>query len=55
VSKEKPEEDDKEQSRRFVETAKQLETDKSGRPFHKAVNSIAQKKPIKNIPDKTDS
>jgi len=32
--------DDKEQSQRFVEAAEQLESDKSGAPFHKALFSI---------------
>ncbi len=34
--------DDKKQSQRFVETAERLETDTSGRPFHKAVRAISQ-------------
>lgn len=33
--------DDPEQSRRFAETAKRLETDESGKVFEKAMNVIA--------------
>ncbi len=35
--------DDKEQSQRFVETARSLDADKSGRSFHKAFNAFAGK------------
>lgn len=38
--KPKPEPDDPEQSRRFVETAKQLEVDDSGKSFEKAVGLV---------------
>lgn len=36
--------DDAEQSKRFVETAKQLESDKNSRPFDKALESIVKDK-----------
>ena len=36
----KPKPDDKEQSQRFVETAKQLESDESGKSFEKALENI---------------
>lgn len=34
------EKDDKEQSRRFIETAKALETDESGKLFKGAIDSV---------------
>lgn len=40
AKKPKPKPDDKEQSQRFIETAKQLEVDESGKSFQKAFNSI---------------
>ena len=36
--------DDKEQSRRFVETAKRLESDESGKSFEKAIKSFVKDK-----------
>ena len=38
--KKKPTQDDPEQSKRFVETAKELDTDKSGAAFDKAINGL---------------
>ncbi len=37
--------DDKEQSQRFVETAKELGVDESGRSFSRAFKNITSKKP----------
>ena len=39
----KPKRDDKEQSQRFVETAKQLEVDKSGKSFDRALKAVVHK------------
>ena len=41
--KQNPEPDDKEQSQRFVETAKKLETDESGESFQNVIGKIAKK------------
>lgn len=54
MAKEKPDKDDKEQSQRFVETAKELEADKSGRSFHKAVRSIAPNDSTSKAQDKSE-
>ena len=35
--------DDKEQSKRFIETAKKLDSDESGSAFGRAMDSIAKK------------
>lgn len=43
TTKKKPEPDDKEQSARFVETAKALESDESGEIFENALRKIAPK------------
>jgi len=43
----KREPDDKEQSARFVETARQLESDESGKQFARALRRIAPKKAAK--------
>ena len=39
-AKPKPEPDDKEQSARFVETAKQLKVDESGKVFEEIITSV---------------
>lgn len=39
----KPKPDDKEQSKRFVETARKLEVDESGKAFEKALKNISPK------------
>lgn len=39
--KRKPKLEDKAQSRRFVETARKLESDESGKSFERVLNSIA--------------
>lgn len=38
----KPEPDDKEQSERFIETARQLKVDESGKPFELAISIVAK-------------
>jgi hypothetical protein len=43
-TKPKPEPDDKEQSERFKETARQLEVDESGEAFDRALNVIKHRK-----------
>ena len=43
AKKRKPEPDDKEQSSRFVETANQLDVDKSGKAFARAFKTIVPK------------
>lgn len=43
AKKEKPKPDDKEQSQRFLEAARSLEADESGRKFNEAVEKIATK------------
>ena len=49
----KPKPDDKEQSQRFVEIARKLEADESGKSFERAFNTVApirgtqRNKPIK--------
>ena len=40
----KPKHDDKEQSQRFVGTAKELESDESGKGFKRAMDSLLPKK-----------
>jgi hypothetical protein len=45
VKKPKPEPDDKEQSSRFVATAKALGVDESGRDFDRAMKSVIPPKP----------
>ena len=40
AKKPKPEPDDKEQSKRFVDTAHQLEADERGKPFENAIKSV---------------
>lgn len=44
AKKPKPEPDDKEQSSRFVETAKSLGVDESGKNFDRAMNLVAPSK-----------
>ena len=44
----KPEPDDKEQSRRFEETARELEVDKSGKACERTIDVIAPSKPAVN-------
>lgn len=41
--KQKPEPDNKEQSQKFIETAKKLEVDESGKAFERAMTAIAEK------------
>ena len=40
VAPKKVKKDDEDQSKRFVETAKELAADESGKPFNKAIESI---------------
>ena len=40
LSKKRYTKDDKEQSQRFVETAKDVDADKSGEAFHEAMDSL---------------
>jgi hypothetical protein len=42
AKKPKPKPDDKEQSQRFVETAKALEADESGKVFERAFKKVAR-------------
>lgn len=44
AGKRKPKKDDKEQSQRFVETARDLEIDESGQAFDRAMESVTEKK-----------
>jgi hypothetical protein len=44
-AKKKPEPDDAEQSARFVETARQLESDESGQAFDGALGVVVPTKP----------
>lgn len=44
TAKKKPEPDDTEQSARFVETARELESDESGRAFERALGKVVRKK-----------
>ena len=44
TKKKNPDPDDKEQSQRFVETAKALESDESGKLFERALKSITSPK-----------
>lgn len=44
AKKPKPKPDDKQQSQRFVETAKKLESDESEKSFDKAFEAINKKK-----------
>lgn len=46
--KPKPEPDDKEQSARFIETAKDLEADKNAENFERALKTIVPPKKEKN-------
>lgn len=39
--------DNPEQSQRFVETAKELESDESGKSFEKAIRAVSPKQKIK--------
>jgi len=48
--KPKPEPDNKEQSQRFVENARQREADKSGKSFESALNTVI--KSDNKIPDR---
>jgi hypothetical protein len=43
--------DDEKQSQRFVETAHQLETDESGKPFERALKKMIVVKPAKKSPE----
>jgi len=43
-SKRKPKPDDKKQSQRFVETARKLEVDESGKKFNRAIDIIRKKR-----------
>lgn len=44
MAKRKPEPDDKEQSKRFVETARALEAEQNGKSFERAVKTIVPAK-----------
>lgn len=44
AKKPKPEPDDKEQSQRFVKTARKLEADESGKSFERAIKSMQKGK-----------
>lgn len=48
AEKSKPEPDDKEQSARFIETAKRLGADKGKEAFEKAIGKIVKKKKAPN-------
>lgn len=52
AKKPKPRPDDDEQSQRFVETAKQLGADESGKSFEQAVSAITKNKPVTKIKKK---
>lgn len=39
-SKQKPKPDDKEQSKRFIETARELEADESGKEFERVIKKV---------------
>jgi hypothetical protein len=41
--------DDPEQSKKFIETAKAVEADESGKKFTSALNAIASTKPKKKV------
>ena len=43
-----PDTEDKEQSARFIEAARELEADESGEAFERAANQILQKNDSKN-------
>lgn len=43
AKKPKPDPDDKEQSKRFVQTARELESDESGKQFQQALEIIPSK------------
>lgn len=47
TNKLKHEPDNKEQSRRFEETARELGADESGKSFHKAMIAVSKKKTVK--------
>lgn len=49
-AKKKREPDDKEQSQRFVETAKQVEVDESGKTFERALDALSPHKRTKAVP-----
>jgi hypothetical protein len=56
--KKRPEPDDKEQSARFIETAKRLGADKGKEAFEEAISKIVKKKRVSkvqpySIPDKS--
>jgi hypothetical protein len=42
----KPKADDPEQSKRFIETAKELGTDEDPNAFDRAFKAVAQKRPV---------
>ena len=46
----KPEPDDKEQSQRFIDAAKELEADKNGEAFERAFTTIVPSSTTKNEP-----
>jgi hypothetical protein len=45
AKKPKPKPDDSEQSKRFIETAKELETDEDPKAFERAFQRVATRKP----------
>jgi hypothetical protein len=49
AEKPKPEPDDKEQSKRFIDTARELEVDESGKDFDKALNTLIPPKKTSDI------
>lgn len=54
AKKPKPEPDDKEQSQRFVEIARQLEVDETGELFEKAIGVVASSTPKVDLPHPKD-
>lgn len=44
----KPKKDDKEQSKRFIDKAKELDSDESGKSFKRVIENIPKTKPQTN-------
>ena len=55
AKKRKPKKDDIEQSRRFVETARELEADESGEDFDDAMDSLAKPSDRRSRPSEKQS
>lgn len=54
MAKRKPQQDDKEQSKRFEETARELEADETGELFERALDAALPAKPGAPIRPKED-